>query len=121
MIAVSAHTQVKWRALHDCSQFQSQTVQTSGYFYHDINGQNLGQTLKTLWVPLERNLHGHPLAGLLWEKYFEKVLLGLGREKLPNWDCLLVHRQQGRFQSVYVDDITLAGRKQNLNPCGINR
>ena len=25
-------------------------------------------------VPLERNLYGHPLAGLLWERPFEKVL-----------------------------------------------
>ena len=24
-------------------------------------------------VPLERNLYGHPLAGLLWERQFEKV------------------------------------------------
>ena len=26
-------------------------------------------------VPLERNLYGHPLAGLLWERQFEKTLL----------------------------------------------
>ena len=26
-------------------------------------------------VPLERNLYGHPWAGLLWERHFEKVLL----------------------------------------------
>ena len=26
-------------------------------------------------VPLERNLYGHPLAGLLWERQFETVLL----------------------------------------------
>ena len=26
-------------------------------------------------VPLVRNLYGHPLAGLLWERQFEKVLL----------------------------------------------
>ena len=26
-------------------------------------------------VPLERNLYGHPLAGLLWEREFEKILL----------------------------------------------
>ena len=32
-------------------------------------------------VPLERNLYGHPLAGLLWERQFEKVLLEHGREK----------------------------------------
>ena len=25
-------------------------------------------------VPLERNLYGHPLAGLLWERQFEKIL-----------------------------------------------
>ena len=31
-------------------------------------------------VPLERNLYGHPLAGLFWRKQFEKILLqhGLG-------------------------------------------
>ena len=26
-------------------------------------------------VPLERNLYGHPLAGLLWERQYEKILL----------------------------------------------
>ena len=29
-------------------------------------------------VPLERNLYGHPLACLLWERQFEEVLLELG-------------------------------------------
>ena len=29
-------------------------------------------------VPLERNLYGHPLAGLSWERQFEKVLLEHG-------------------------------------------
>ena len=29
-------------------------------------------------VPLERNLYGHPLAGLLWERQFDKVRLGEG-------------------------------------------
>ena len=38
-------------------------------------------------VLLERKLHGHPLAGLLWEREFEKVLLGVGWEKVQNWDC----------------------------------
>ena len=31
-------------------------------------------------VPLERNLYGHPLAGLLWEREFEEVLLELGKK-----------------------------------------
>ena len=62
-------------------------------------------------VPLERNLYGHPLAGLLWERQFEKVLLKHGCEKIPNWECLFVHREKGLFLSVYVDDIKLAGGK----------
>ena len=28
-------------------------------------------------VPLVRNLYGHPLAGLLWERQFDKILLDL--------------------------------------------
>ena len=62
-------------------------------------------------VPLERNLYGHPLAGLLWERQFEKILLKHGWEKIPNWECLFVHRAKGLFLSVYVDDIKLAGKK----------
>ena len=56
-------------------------------------------------VPLERNPYGHPLAGLLWERQFEKILLKHGWEKVSNWECLCVHRQKGLFLSVYVDDI----------------
>ena len=67
-------------------------------------------------VPLERNLYGHPLAGLLWERQFEKVLLQHGWEKIPNWEYLFVHREKGLFLSVYVDDIKLAGKNQNLDP-----
>ena len=67
-------------------------------------------------VPLEQNLYGHPLAGLLWERQFEKILLKFGWEKVSNWECLFVHREKGMFSSVYVDDIKLAGKKQNLDP-----
>ena len=64
--AVSANTQVRWRMLPDCSEFQSQNVQTFGYVYQNTNGPNHGSVWKTLVVPLERNLYAHPLAGLLW-------------------------------------------------------
>ena len=63
-------------------------------------------------VPLERNLYGHLLAGLLWERQFEKILLKYGWEKVSNWECLFVHREKGLFLSVYVDDIKLTGKKQ---------
>ena len=58
-------------------------------------------------VPLDRNLYGHPLAVLLWERQFEKVVLGLGWEKVPKWESMFVHRPQGLFLSVYVDDIKI--------------
>ena len=54
-------------------------------------------------VPLERNLYGHPLAGLLWERQFEKILLKymVGR-RFPNWECLFVHREKGLLLFVFV-------------------
>ena len=64
-------------------------------------------------LPLERNLYGHPLAGLLWERQFEEVLLEFGWEKVPNWEHLVVHRKQGLLSSENVDDIKMAGKKQN--------
>ena len=50
---------------------------------------------------------------ILWqdyygEKQFEKILLKHGWEKIPNWECLFVHREKGLFLSVYVDDLKLA-------------
>ena len=44
--------------------------------------------------PLERNLYGHPHAGLSWEGQFEKVLLEHGWRKVPNWECLFVNREK---------------------------
>ena len=68
-------------------------------------------------VPLERNLYGHPLAGLLWEKQFEKILLQIRLgESFQIGNVFFVHREKGLFLSVYVDDIKLAGKKQNLDP-----
>ena len=41
-------------------------------------------------VPLERNLYDHPLAGLLWERQFERVLSEHRWEEAPNWESLFV-------------------------------
>ena len=67
-------------------------------------------------VPLERNLYGHPVAGLWWERQFEKILLQHVWEKVSNWECLFVHREKGLFLSVCVDDIKSAGKNQNIVP-----
>ena len=87
-----------------------------GCVFHDTNGRSPGQTLKILWYFSNEILNGHPLAGLLWVKQCEEVLLELGWEKVPNWECLFVHPKQGLFSSVYVDDIRMAGKKQNKAP-----
>ena len=42
-------------------------------------------------VPLERNLYGHLLAGLLCQRQYEKILLQHGWEKVPNCECFFVH------------------------------
>ena len=40
-------------------------------------------------VPLDRNLNGHPWAGLLWERQFEKILLKHGWEKVSKLGMLI--------------------------------
>ena len=65
-------------------------------------------------VPLERNLYGHPLAGLLWERQFEKVLLEHGWEEVPECECLFVIWEKD-YSCLYVDDIKLGGKKQDIN------
>ena len=66
-------------------------------------------------VALERNLYGHPVAGLLCEGQFEKILLKYGWEQVSNLECLFVRHEKGFFLSVYVDDIKLARKKQNID------
>ena len=69
-------------------------------------------------VPLERNLKGHPLAGLLWERQLEKILFEHGWEKVTSWECFFVHREKRLFLSVYVDDKNWLERNKTLVRCG---
>ena len=57
-------------------------------------------------VPLERNLYGHPLAGLLWERQFEKILLKHDWEKSSTLGMLI------RTPSKRVILICVCGRHQ---------
>ena len=56
------------------------------------------------------------MAGLFWEGQVEEALLELGWDNVPNREGLFVHRRQGLFLSVFVDDIKLGGKKQNMAP-----
>ena len=57
-------------------------------------------------VPPEGNLYGHPLLASCGTWIGKSTELGL----------FFVFRKQGLFLSVYVDDVKMAGKKQNLAP-----
>ena len=92
--AVSAYTQVKMEDVKLLKIPKSE--------YPDIwiripqhKWPNSCSSMEDLVVPSERNLHGHLLAGLLWERQFEKILSKYVWEKVFNWECLFVHREKG--------------------------
>ena len=66
-------------------------------------------------VLLERNLHGHPLAGLLWERKFEELRFEKGWDKVPTWECLHAHKKLGLFLSVHLDDVKMIEETQNMD------
>ena len=80
------------------------------------NGKIMVQYWRPTRSPLERNLYGHPFARLFWERQFGKILSEHGWEKVPNWECLFVHREKGLFLFVYEDDLKLAGKRRNIDP-----
>ena len=114
--AVSAYTQVKMEDAHKLFKIPKSECPDIWIRLPRHKRPKSWSSIEDPVVPLERNLYGHLMAGLLWERQFEKILLKHGWEKIPNWECLFVHREKGLFLSVYVDDIKLAGKKQNLDP-----
>ena len=66
-------------------------------------------------VPLEKNLYVHPFAGLYGKGNLRKFYWNTVGKQL-NWECFFVSRARGLFLSVYVDDIKLAGKTENMKP-----
>ena len=66
-------------------------------------------------VPLERNLYGHPLAGLLWERQLESSI-GTRLGESSKLGMFFFSREKRMVLFVYVDDIKLAGKKENISP-----
>ena len=80
-------------------------------------GQNHGPLWKTQSFLLNEIFFGHPfgrtiVGKAIWEDPIEAWL----GEKFQIGNVSFVHREKGLFLSVYVDDIKLAGKKQNLDP-----
>ena len=109
--AVSAYTQVKMEDAHKLFKIPKSECPDIWIRPPRHKWPESWSSMEDPVVPLERNLYGHPLAGLSW-----KILLKYGWEKVSNRECLFVHREKGLFLSVYVDDMKLAGKKQNLDP-----
>ena len=114
--AVSAYVEVKMEDAHNLLEIPKSECPDIWIRLPRHKWPKSWSSMEDPVVPLERNLYGHPLAGLLCERQSEKILLKHGWEKIPNWECLFVHREKGLFLSVYVNDIKLAGKKQNLDP-----
>ena len=104
--AVSAYTQVKMEDAPSLLKIPKQECPDIWIRLPKHKRLKSRSSMEDPVVLLERNLYGHPLAGLLWERQFEKLLLKYGWEKVSNRECLFVHREKVLFQSVHVDDIT---------------
>ena len=114
--AISALPRSKWKMHQNYCKFPNRNVQIFGYVYQNTSGPNRGQEWKT-----QSFLLNEICTVTLWQDYYgkgnsRKFCLKYGWEKVPNWECLIVHREKGLFLSVYVDDIEMAGKKQHLDP-----
>ena len=73
--AVSACTQVKMEDAHKLLNFPKSECPDIWIRLPRHKWPKSWSSMEDPVVPLERHLHGHPLAGLLWERQFEKILL----------------------------------------------
>ena len=85
--AVSAYTQVKMEDAHKLSKIPKSECPDIWIRLPRHKWPKSWSSMEDPVVPLERNLYGHPLAGL-WERQFEKILLQHGWEKIQNWECV---------------------------------
>ena len=69
--AVSAYTQVKMEDVHKLSKIPKSECPDIWIRLPRHKWPKSCSSMEDPVVPLERNLYGHPLAGLLWERQFE--------------------------------------------------
>ena len=102
--AVSAYTQVKMEDAHKSLKIPKSECPDIWIRPPRHKWTMSWSSIEDPDVPFENDLYGHPLARMLWERQFEKILLKHGWEKIPNCECLFAHREKGLFFSVFVDD-----------------
>ena len=111
--AVSAYTQVK---MEDAPKFPNRNVQTFGFVYHDTNGLNHGPVWK-----IQSFLLSEICTVILWQDSYGKGNLRKSYRSTDERRCPIENAysytiEKGLFLPVYVDDIKLAGKKQNIDP-----
>ena len=74
-VAVSAETQVKMEDAHKLLKIPKSECPDIWIRLPRHKWPKSWSSMEDPVVPLERNMHGHPLAGLLWQRQFEKILL----------------------------------------------
>ena len=97
-------------------KFQNRSVQTVGFVYHDTNGLNHGPVWKTQSFLLKGIC-----TVILWQDFYGKGNLrksywNMARRKFQIGNVYSYNVKKGLFLPVYVEDIKLAGKKQNLDP-----
>ena len=90
--AIKAYTQVRLDSLQEFlgEDIQAETWISLPRSRRPKSWDNIDNPV----CPLLRNLYGHPLAGLIWEKHCQKCILKAGFEKIPGWECLFAHRKK---------------------------
>ena len=84
-----------YRKRPDCYDCERRSAHRCGLDCHPVEGPNNRTRLENWWFTLKRNLYGHPLAGLLWGRTLEEVLLKQIGEKVRPWKCLHVNVSAG--------------------------
>ena len=101
--AVSAYTQLK---MEDAHKFLKIPKSECPDFWIRVPRHKWPKSWSSMEdpvVPLERNLYGHPLAGLYGKGNLRKSCWNTFGRRFSNWECLYVHREKRLFLSVYVD------------------
>ena len=114
--AVSAYTQVK---MEDAHKFLKIPKSECPDIWIRLPRHKWPKSLSSMEDPvvlLERNLYGHPLAALLWERQIEKILLKHGWREKSKLGIVSLYIVKRDSSLCFVDDIKLAGKKQNLDP-----
>ena len=109
-----------WRTLPDCSESQSQNVQTYWYVFHDTNGLNHGQTLKIQWYLSNEICMDTHLQDCCGKDSLKKLCWNLGGESPElGMSFLFIENKDFSYRYTWMTSKLLNGSRIRP-PCGRN-